>query len=138
MNTTDTIFTKIIAREIPATIVYEDETVLAFLDNRPVQPGHTLVIPKEPYVNIFDIPSETIAHMATVAKQLAIAIQATVAADGVNVVMNNGEAAGQEVFHAHLHIIPRYQDDGRMQGPVRGTYDTPTADEVAEAIQAKL
>lgn len=112
-----TIFSKIIAREIPAHIIYEDDIVLAFLDIRPVNDGHTLVIPKVPAVNIFDVPAETIAHMARVGKKIAQAQKAAGLADGVNLVMNNETAAGQEVFHIHLHIIPRLTDDHSFTKP---------------------
>ena len=126
-----TIFTKIIDGEIPATIVYEDDVVVAFLDNNPVHPGHTLVVPREPVVNIFDADSTTIAHMATVAQRIAVALQEVVDADGVNLHMNNGAAAGQEVFHAHMHVVPRYTDDNSYQTPKKITYDDTDIDAVA-------
>lgn len=126
-----TIFTKIIDGEIPATIVYEDDVVVAFLDNNPVHPGHTLVVPREPVVNMFDADSATIAHMATVAQRIARALNDVVDADGVNLHMNNGEAAGQEVFHAHMHVVPRYTDDNSYQKPKKITYDDTDIDAVA-------
>ncbi len=126
-----TIFTKIIDGEIPATIVYEDDVVVAFLDNNPVHPGHTLVVPREPVVNMFDADSATIAHMATVAQRIACALNDVVDADGVNLHMNNGEAAGQEVFHAHMHVVPRYTDDNSYQKPKKITYDDTDIDAVA-------
>ena len=120
---TSTIFEKIINREIPATIVYEDNVVVAFLDNCPVHPGHTLVVPKEPVVNMFDADPKIIAHMACVAQKVAKALIDVVKADGVNLHMNNGAAAGQEVFHAHMHVVPRYEDDESYQKPKRRNYD---------------
>lgn len=127
----DTIFQKIIAGEIPATFVYEDEMVVAFLDSSPVHPGHTLVVPREPVVNMFDADPAIIAHMAQVAQQIAQALQTVVKADGVNLHMNNGAAAGQEVFHAHMHVVPRYTDDGSYQKPVKRTYEDTGSDATA-------
>lgn len=112
-----TIFSKIIAREVPAHIIYEDDIVLAFLDIRPVNDGHTLVIPKVPAINIFDVPPDTIAHMTKVGQKIALAQKASGLADGVNLVMNNEVAAGQEVFHIHLHVIPRKNDDHSFSKP---------------------
>ena len=140
---TKTIFEKIIAREVPATIVYEDEVVVAFLDNSPVHPGHTLVVPREPVVNMFDADPEIIAHMARVAQQIAQVLKEVVQADGVNLHMNNGAAAGQEVFHAHMHVVPRYEGDESYQKPKKRTYDDTGADatalgeQLADALQAR-
>ena len=135
-----TIFTKIINRDIPATIVYEDNVVVAFLDNSPVHPGHTLVVPRTPFVNIFDADSETIAHMAAVAKRIANTLTTVLQADGVNLHMNNGEAAGQEVSHAHMHVVPRYTNDNSYQKPHRQSYDDTGVDATAlgEKIAAAL
>lgn len=108
----ETIFEKIISGDIPANKVYEDEKTFAFLDAEPVNPGHTLVVPKEPRRDIYEIPEgELIAVMKTVRK-LAPAIKESVAADGINLHNNNEPAAGQKVFHFHVHIIPRFADDG--------------------------
>jgi len=107
----DNIFAKIIAREIPADFVYEDEVVLAFLTIAPNNHGHTLVIPKKHFVNIFDGDPETLAHMMKVGQKIALALKKAGLAEGVNLVMNNGEEAGQEVWHSHLHVVPRLKDD---------------------------
>ncbi len=119
----ETIFSKIIANEIPAEIIYEDELVLAFLDINPINKGHTLVIPKVAFENIFDADEEVFAHMAVVAKRLGNCLKDAVQADGINLIMNNGTAAGQEVFHAHLHIIPRFANDGAFPTPQHVTYE---------------
>jgi histidine triad (HIT) family protein len=108
----DTIFMKIIRREIPAEIVYEDDHVLAFLDIAPCNPGHTLVIPKTPSRNIFDIDAAVWAKVMETVRMLTPRIKQAVGAGGVNITMNNEHAANQEVFHTHVHIIPRHQDDG--------------------------
>ena len=136
----DTIFQKIIKREIPATIIYEDDVVVAFLDNSPVHPGHTLVVPRQPVVNMFDADPEIIAHMARVAQKIAQVLKTVVAADGVNLHMNNGEAAGQEVFHAHMHVVPRYANDDSYQKPKKQTYDDTgiEASELGEKLSEAL
>jgi histidine triad (HIT) family protein len=107
-----TIFEKIINREIPATIVYEDEETLAFMDLGPIIKGHTLVIPKTCYDPITETPDEVVAHLMVVAKRIAAAQIKALGADGVNIMQNNGKAAGQEVPHIHLHVIPRFTGDG--------------------------
>jgi histidine triad (HIT) family protein len=107
----DSIFTKIIKREIPADIVYEDNIVIAFLDIKPINHGHTLIVPKKPFTNIFDGDDEDLAHMMKVAHKLANALKQVTNCNGINILMNNGEAAGQEIFHSHMHIIPRITGD---------------------------
>jgi histidine triad (HIT) family protein len=113
----ETIFTKIINRELPANIVYEDEQVLAFLDITPVNHGHTLVIPKKHFTNVFDADPEILAQMIKVGQKIAQALKASGLAEGVNILLNNGAAAGQEVFHSHLHVIPRHTGDNAYQKP---------------------
>ncbi len=107
----DCLFCKIVAGEIPSSKIYEDANVLAFLDIKPVNPGHTLVIPKKHFENIHDTPDELVAKMTVVAKKIAGAIQKNLGAEGVNIGMNNGAVAGQVVFHAHVHVMPRYGKD---------------------------
>lgn len=106
------IFCKIIEGVIPANKVYEDELTFAFLDIRPVNLGHTLVIPKKHFENLFEIPTEYRDAIMATAQKVAKAIKSELKADGVNLGMNNDEAAGQIIFHAHLHVIPRFKDDG--------------------------
>ena len=110
MDATDCIFCKIISGELPSSKVYEDNDVLAFLDIKPVNPGHTLVIPKKHFENIHDTPDDIFAKTMVAAKKIADAIL-KLGAKGVNIGMNNGSAAGQIVFHAHIHIMPRYGKD---------------------------
>lgn len=104
---TDTVFSKIISREIPAEIVYEDEKTLAFLDIAPNTPGHTLVIPKKHFRNIFDIDDETLAHVMHTVRKIAPVVRDAVGAKGVHINSNHEHEGGQEVFHLHFHIIPR-------------------------------
>ncbi|MFG1480682.1 HIT domain-containing protein [Xanthobacter sp. V4C-4] len=102
------IFAKILRGELPAHTVYEDDKALAFLDIMPRCPGHTLVIPKAPARNILDIAPDDLAHVAKVAKTIAIAAKAAFAAEGVTVQQFNEDAGGQVVFHLHVHVIPRH------------------------------
>jgi len=103
-----TVFSKIIQREIPAHFVYEDDLVIAFLDIAQATKGHTLVIPKENFANIFEMPEDLAAHLFKVTVKLSTAIKNAFQASGVSLLSNNGEIAGQTVFHFHIHIIPRY------------------------------
>lgn len=109
---TDCIFCKIVAREIPASIIYEDDSSIAFLDARPINPGHTLLVPKEHRANLYNMPDELLSRFMPTIKKLAIAIKKAVNADGINIGMNNDGAAGQIVMHHHTHIIPRHSNDG--------------------------
>ncbi|MFH1956128.1 MAG: HIT family protein [Patescibacteria group bacterium] len=110
----DCIFCKIVNGEIPAEKIYEDENVLAFLDITPVNPGHVLLIPKEHYENLYDLPDETLKQLAPIIKKLAIAVKKGVNAEGINIGMNNERSAGQLVPHAHFHIMPRFSNDGHQ------------------------
>ena len=108
----DCIFCKIITGEIPCEKVYEDENTFAFLDIKPVNQGHMLVIPKGHYENIFDLPESALAHVMSTVKKVAGMIKAGLGIEHVNLAMNNGADAGQVVFHAHIHVIPRHKGDG--------------------------
>lgn len=102
------VFCNEIARQRKAAIVYEDDETLAFMDIAPVEQGHTLVIPKEHYVNIFDIDSASFAKVHEVSRVLSRAVMKAVDADAINIGQNNGPCANQRVMHYHLHIIPRW------------------------------
>ncbi|MEK7615396.1 MAG: HIT domain-containing protein, partial [Patescibacteria group bacterium] len=102
------IFSKIIAREIPAHIVFEDDHTIAFLDINPVNPGHTLVVPKQESVNALETNPEDLDRAMRVVQTLAPVIVKAVSADGCTITTNVGEASGQTVFHTHIHIIPRF------------------------------
>ncbi|MGX9135871.1 HIT family protein [Rummeliibacillus sp. JY-2-4R] len=106
----DCIFCKIIDGSIPSTKIYEDEYVYAFMDISPLTKGHTLLIPKEHVANVFEMSEETAANLFKVAPRIANAIKDTVNPAGMNLLNNNGEPAGQSVFHFHLHFIPRYDE----------------------------
>jgi len=113
----DCIFCKIVKGEIPSSKVYEDEHVLAFLDIAHIQKGHTLVIPKNHFEILTDIPEEELNFLISATKKVAKAVEKGSEADGFIVSMNNRQVAGQEVPHAHFHIIPRYKDDGLKHWP---------------------
>ena len=102
------IFCKIVRRQAPASIVYEDDAVMAFLDIRPLNEAHTLVIPKNHYVDIFDIPADQLSKIHVVAKQVSAAIKKATNSDGISIIQQNGKAAGQDIFHIHVHVVPRF------------------------------
>jgi histidine triad (HIT) family protein len=116
---TDCIFCKIIAGELPADKVYEDNDFVAFLDIHPVNLGHTLLVPKTHYDNLLDLPAEITEKIGSVTQKLARAVWVGAGASGLNLGMNNGADAGQLVPHAHLHIIPRFEGDGLHHWPHR-------------------
>ena len=98
--------------EIPCAKVYEDDSVLAFLDLSPVHPGHTLVIPKEHYKDMLHVPCELGTAVFSALKKVGAAVMGATGASGFNVMQNNGLSAGQTMFHIHWHIIPRFDGDG--------------------------
>lgn len=106
-----TIFERIVNKEIPAYVVYEDDLVLAFLDIQQTTKGHTLVISKRPYKDIYDMPEDLFKHLMGVVKHLANSIDKAFHPKGINIINNNGSSAGQTVFHYHVHLIPRYDND---------------------------
>ncbi|HCB35341.1 MAG: HIT family hydrolase [Candidatus Taylorbacteria bacterium RIFCSPHIGHO2_02_49_25] len=130
------IFCKIIVGELPSTKVYEDDEVLAFLDIKPINPGHTLVIPKKHFENIHDMPDALVAKVAVAAKKIADAML-NIGVKGVNVGMNNGAHAGQIIFHAHVHVMPRYGKDSFSLW-VGKEYDGNEREEAAAKIRQAL
>lgn len=102
------VFCKIVAKQAPASILYEDDEVLAFMDIRPLWAGHALVIPKVHYIDIFDIPEKELAAVHVAAKAVAAAIKKATGADGISIIEQNGKAAGQDIFHLHVHVVPRF------------------------------
>ena len=103
------IFCKIVGKEAPSSIIYEDDSVLAFLDIRPLNLGHTLVIPKKHYVGIFDAPNDVLSIVHIVAKLVSGAVKEATEADGISIIQQNGTAAGQDIFHLHVHVVPRFE-----------------------------
>ncbi len=110
-----TIFTRIINGEIPALKVYEDADTLAFLDIAPASPGHTLVICKNEVATLMELSDAQLLATARTTQRVAAALQKALQPDGINIMQNNGSAAGQTVFHYHVHLIPRWNDDGVIQ-----------------------
>jgi histidine triad (HIT) family protein len=113
MKDDNCIFCKIAAGEIPSQTIYEDEDFRAILDLGPATKGHTLILPKEHAANLFELSDETAAKLTPLARKLGKQLVEKLGADGLNVIQNNGEVAGQTVMHYHLHLIPRYKDDGQ-------------------------
>jgi len=108
----DCVFCKIIKGDIPSSKVYEDENCYAFLDIAPLSWGHTLIIPKQHYEHITEMPPEQVAALSSVIPKLAAAVIKATDAEGLNVLQNNGAVAGQAVAHLHVHLIPRHSGDG--------------------------
>ena len=111
MKDCNCIFCKIANGEIPSTTLYEDEDFRVILDLGPATRGHALLLPKNHFANLFELDDETAQKAILVAKKMAGKMKAALGADGFNLVQNNGEAAGQTVFHFHMHLIPRYEGE---------------------------
>jgi len=129
----DCIFCKIVKGEVPCSKVMDNGKVLAFLDIQPINKGHTLVIPKEHYETLLDTPDSSLKDMMSTAKKVAKSMRKTLKADGVNLGMNNFAPAGQEVMHAHIHVIPRYEADG-LEHWSRNSYEEGEMDDVLKKL----
>lgn len=123
--------------DIPAYKVYEDDKVLAFLDIAPINYGHTLVIPKEHFVNLEEIPEDKLTAVAVVVKKIGQALKQGLGVEGYNVQVNNDPVAGQVVPHLHFHVIPRQAGDGLKLWP-QGKYADSEAEEVVKKIKQAL
>ena len=134
----DCIFCKIVKKEIPCSKIYEDDDVLAFLDIAPVNSGHALIIPKKHFVNIYETPEKILIEMMKAVKKISHAIKDGLLADGINVKKNNDPAAGQDVFHSHIHIIPRIANDGFSHWKGKKPYKEGEKEVVIEKIISKL
>jgi histidine triad (HIT) family protein len=115
MYSQECVFCKIIKKEIPSKIIFENNNNLAFLDIFPINPGHTIVIPKKHYQNLEDIPENELIELYKIVKKLAKLIRNKLSIDGYNVLQNNFEAAGQVIQHFHIHIIPRNKTDDKFK-----------------------
>lgn len=111
MKNENCIFCKIAAGEIPSATIYEDADFRVILDIEPASKGHALILPKEHYANLYELPEELASKVLVVAKKVVTAMTEVLGCDGYNVLQNNGEVAGQTVFHFHMHLVPRYKDD---------------------------
>ncbi|MCX6809772.1 MAG: HIT family protein [Candidatus Berkelbacteria bacterium] len=114
---TTCLFCKIVSGEIPTNKIFENDDIFAFLDINPVNPGHTLIVPKKHFVDMSDTPEEILCKMILAAKMIGGKIMDKLGADGYNLELNNKPAAGQIVEHVHLHIMPRYSDDNLKLWP---------------------
>jgi histidine triad (HIT) family protein len=126
------VFCKIIQKQAPACIVYEDDAVMGFLSNRPVNEGHTLVVPKRHYENIYEMPEDEIASLFKIVKHIAVAVRDAMATEGIRVVQNNGWVAGQVIFHFHVHVIPMKPHEGFSHGVA---YRDQSQGRMAEALE---
>ncbi len=131
------VFCNIVNGKIPSVKLFENEETLAFLDINPNTRGHTLVIPKAHHENIYGLPAETLARTMLTVQHVAIALKNELNADGINIVMNNESAAGQLIWHAHVHIIPRTNEDNGYVGQ-KYTYIAGEMEEIAEQIKGTL
>ena len=129
------IFCDIIERKAQAEIIYEDDSVISFLDIRPVNYGHALVIPKNHYKDFLSVPAKEMDKVIKVSQIIAEAVSNSLKTDGFNIVANNGVAAGQSVFHFHFHIIPRYNNDKFHFRPELKNYGNGTMKEYADKIR---
>ncbi|ERJ12485.1 HIT family protein [Haloplasma contractile] len=137
----DCIFCKIINNEIPSFKLYENEYILAFLDISQVTKGHVLIIPKEHYKDIHELDETAAKNIFKNVPELATAVKEAFNASGINIVNNNGEAAGQTVFHYHVHIIPRYNEKDGFRTIFTNNMDRYTNDDlkqIANQIKDKL
>lgn len=132
----DCIFCKIVKGEIPSEKIYEDEISFAFLDIHPVNLGHTLLIPKKHFETIYDLPEEIATHLIKIAQKIGNSLK-NLGADGTNITTNNGEAAGQIIFHSHIHIIPRFKNDNLSSWPQK-EYKKGEAKKIQEKIISVL
>jgi histidine triad (HIT) family protein len=133
----DCLFCKIANKEHPSTIIYEDDEFLAFLDLYPINPGHTLVIPKKHCQDFLDFPKAEETDLMEFMKKVARAVKKGTHADGFNIGLNSGKAAGQAIFHAHFHIIPRFDNDGLSSWPNK-EYKEGQMEEIAKRITKML
>ena len=134
MKVDNCIFCKIAAGEIPSTTIYEDEDFRVILDIEPASKGHALILPKEHYANLYELDDALASKALVVAKKVITQMTEVLGCDGYNVLQNNGTAAGQTVFHFHMHLIPRYKEDDVKIGWKLGKL----TDEVRQEIAAKL
>lgn len=138
MSGNDCIFCRIAHGEISCAKVYEDAKVLAFLDLSPVREGHTLVISKAHHSNLLDTPDEDVTAILAVVRKVGKALMNATGAEGFNVLQNNFFAAGQQVFHAHWHVIPRGAEDGLSLWPQGAYSDSQAMLAMAERIAARM
>ncbi len=134
----DCIFCKIIAGEIPSATVYEDEDFKAIMDISPAAKGHVIILTKKHYANLYELDDEVSCKVFMIARKIANAIREEFHCDGINLLQNNGAAAGQTIFHFHMHVIPRYDQDHVNVPWEHGKYAEGEAGAIAEALAARI
>lgn len=138
MTDPNCIFCKIARKEIPAEILYENDGFFAIVDISPNNFGHSLLIPKEHCENIYTCSDETLSRLGKEIQRLSVAVRKAVLADGINVHMNNEPASGQVIFHSHIHIIPRYENDGLQHFAQKKYESADQIKQIGEKIRASL
>lgn len=136
MRDENCIFCKIANGEIPSRTLYEDDRFRVILDLGPATKGHALILPKNHYADLFALPEDEAAEAAKLAKKMGAKLVEKLHADGLNVVQNNGESAGQTVKHFHIHLIPRYENDGQHILWNPGKMSDEELDSVAETVNS--
>ncbi|MFB6136164.1 MAG: HIT family protein [Halobacteriaceae archaeon] len=138
----DCIFCSIVDGDVPGRIVYEDEDAVAFLDANPLAPGHTLVVPRDHHETLAEMPPGPGEAVFAAAHYLAPHVVEAVGADGATVAVNDGEAAGQEVPHVHVHVVPRFEDDGgrpiHALFPDRPDLSDAELDDIADDVASRV
>ena len=134
----DCIFCKIANGIIPSATIYENSDFKVILDVSPASKGHTLILPKEHFDNILDMDADTAGKLFSLAAAVARALKQATGCDGMNIVQNNGEIAGQTVFHFHMHLIPRYEGDSVQVSWEPGTATKEELNEFAAAVKKAL
>ncbi len=138
MKDNNCIFCKIANGDIPTNTIYEDNDFRVILDLSPATKGHAILLPKEHYLNLFDLDTETASKALVVAKKVASAMMKVCKCDGFNILQNNGEVAGQTVFHFHIHLIPRYKSDNVQISWSSGSLDSDDVKNFIVAINELL
>lgn len=138
MKKDDCIFCKLANGIIPGPYIYEDNDFKVILDRGPASKGHALVLPKEHFDNVFSMDEEISGKVFTVAAKVAKAMKEEFACPGINILQNNGEVAGQTVFHFHMHVIPRYDNDNINIGWVPGEITDEQVESMAAALNEKI
>ncbi len=134
----DCIFCKIAAGQIPSATIYEDNNFRVFLDINPATKGHCLIVPKEHFDNIYELDAETAGRLFSLATMIARALKKALNCDGLNIVQNNGLVAGQTVFHFHMHLVPRYENDGLSLLEEQDPGDMDEIETLRKLIRAEL
>ena len=138
MKDKNCIFCKLASGDIPTNTVYEDDYLRAIIDASPANKGHIIILPKSHAANIFELEDTYVEKAFVLAKKIAKALKSLFDCDGINILQNNGEAAGQTVFHFHVHVIPRYKQDDCNITWKQSTYEDGEASEIAKKISSLI